>query len=422
MAELKQVKETFVLVGEALINKDPDKYVKTEAVGKNGWMKKTINLGIKIADNNRIYIGHDAGFWSDETIEKTKNETGTDEKGKSKKKENLIYNGEMVDGKWVADNIPFADRFNQEIIDKMPYYKKIRVALEPEVIKTNDDRGEIIEEIKKDSDGNIVYQEKQFLFVGDAIDYIKQHLKNGERIYIYGHTEINQYINSHDNQLKTRFNRVIDQIRIAKPDEENQACGTTNFYFEKSDFDKSEFAKTRKYYIQGHRTYKNNEGIIVPVPVNYILDFSSPNVSWDDEEIKAQVDYLVDVFESAKKDKVYLTSWRYLIFEGSEEQELTEKDLSKDLQKRVKLKFITLEAAIKQMRGSAIGDKIKELKLVMPVGEEDKTEMEDYTVDDLIPPIVENKINEVAEKTQEEHEKTEEIKKDVTKKFDAMFK
>jgi hypothetical protein len=150
------------------------------------------------------------------------------------------------------------------------------------------------------------------------------------------------------------------------------------------------------------------------------LDFSNPNVNWEDEEIKERVEYLVDVFESAKRDKVYLTQWRYMLFEGNEEVEVTEKDLSKDLQKRIKLGFITLEQAIKQARGSSIGDKVKEIKLVMPLGEDDKVEMEDLTTDDLIPPpIEENKITNIETKKDEAVEKQ---KSDVTAKFDSMFK
>ncbi|WP_346938264.1 hypothetical protein [uncultured Clostridium sp.] len=420
MSNLKHLSETFTLVGEALINKDLTRYVKTEPQGKNGWMKKSINLGVKISDTNRIYIGQEAGYWSDEAVENTKNLTGKDERGKSKKKENFIYNGETNDkGEWIPDNIPFADRFNKEALDKIPYYKKIRVSLEPEMINTNDNNGEIVQQIKKDANGQTVYKEVEFLFIGDAIDYIQKHLSHGQRIYVYGQTEINQYISKHDSQLKTAINRNIQQIRVAREDEENQAVGVTNFYFDKDSLDKSEFKKERKYYIQGYRTFKNDKKEIIPVPISYVIDCSNPNVDWEDEEVKARVDYLIDVFESAKKDTVYSTSWRYMMFEGSSEQELTEKDLSKDLQKRVKLGFITLEAAIKQVRGSGIGDKIKEEKLVMPLGEESRVEMEDYTLDDLISPAIEE---QKVDKIESTVEKSEEVKVDVTKKFDDMFK
>ena len=422
MSNLKQVNETFTLVGEALINKDATKYVKIEPQGKNGWMKKSINLGVKVSDTNRIYIGQEAGYWSDEAVKNTKDLTGKDERGKSKKKENLVYNGETDDkGEWIADNIAFADRFTQESQDKIPYYKKIRVALEPEVINTNDDEGNIVQQIKKDANGQTVYKEVEFLFIGDAIDYINQHLTNGQKIYVYGQTEINQYINPHDNQLKTVINRRIQQIRIAREDEENEAVGVTNFYFDKDSFDKSEFKKDKKYYITGYRTFKNEKKEIVPVPISYVIDCSNTNVDWEDEEIKARMDYLIDVFESAKKDTVYLTQWRYMIFEGNTEQELTEKDLSKDLQKRVKLKFITLEEAIKQARGSSLGNKIKEEKLVMPLGEESRVEMEDYTTDFLIPPAIEEQKVDKIEATVEKKE-DEKPPVDVTKKFDAMFK
>ncbi|WP_039240953.1 phage-like protein [Clostridium botulinum] len=424
MANLQQVNENFILVGEARINKDLDRYVKVEPLGKNGWMKKRLNLGVKISDTNNIYVGLEAGFWSDEAIERTKNETGKDERGKNKKKQNWIYRSDkQEDGSNKTTKIPFDKRFDEELVETIPYFNKITVALENETANVNGDNGELKKQIKIDSNENPMLIQKVFIFAGDAIDYIQKHLKNGQKIYVYGHTEINQYVNKMG-ELKTNFNRVIDQIRLARKDEENQAIGTTNFYMTKDSFDKSDFKHSRKYYIQGHRTYKREDKVVVPVPVTYILDFSNPKVNWEDEAIKERVDYLTGVFtENIKRDKVYRTSWRYMIFEGNSETELIEKDLSNDLKKRVKLGFITLEQAIKQMRGSSIGTKIKELRLVMPVGEEDKTLMEEYEIEDLVPPVIENKVNEVEEKAkQEEEEKQEQVKQDITAQFDAMFK
>ena len=422
MAKLGMVRDTFVLVGNAMINKDTTKYVKTETLGKGGWMRKTINLGVKVSSSNKIYVNQEAGFWSDEIVEKTKNDTGFGANKKPNKKENWIYNGEMKDGVWVADNIPFANRFDEDMVNKVPYFKKIRVSLEQDTMGVNDAEGNIKSVPKVDENGNPIYIKKEFLFVGDAIDYIKAHLKHDQRIYVYGHADIHQYLSDKDNQVKTIINRRIDEIRIAKDDEENQANGTTTFYFEKSGFDKSDFKNTRKYSIQGYRTYQNDDKAVVPVPINYIIDCSSANIDWEHEDVKAQVDYLVDIFESAKRDRVYLTQWRYLIFEGNEEVELTEKDLSKDLKQRVKLGFITVEDAIKQqMRGHAVGDKIKEVKLTMPIGENNMVET-DYATDDLIPPVFENKAEKVkATIKEEQNEKKEEAKTDITKKFDSMF-
>lgn len=424
---LKTLTQSFVLIGNAMIPRDSEKYSATTPSGKGGWMKKTINFGVKITDQNRIYASQETGFWSDEIVEKTKNETGKGENGKAKKKENFVYNGKNVlqeDGvtsEYVADNIPFADRFLQENIDKVDYGKRIRVSLEPEMVKTNDDNGDLVDTVKTDSDGNIVYKQKEFIFIGDAIDYIKQHLKNDQKIYVYGKEEINQYISTKSNKLVTNTSRRISQIRVAREDEENEATGTANFLFEKDSFDKSDFKKTKKYYVQGFRTYKDDDKKIVPVPTTYILDFSNPNVDWEDEEIKERAEYLKEVFtEGAKKDKVYQTQWRVKLFEGSEEVELTEKDLSKDLQKRIKLGFISKEDAIKQMRKGGVGDRIKEIKLIMPLGEEDKVETE-FELDELIPPSIDDKLSKMAEKKEEK--KVEETKKveDITKKFDSMF-
>jgi len=419
---LSNLRDSFTLVGNAMIHKDTTKYVKVEPLGKGGWMRKTINLGVKVSNSNKIYVNQEAGYWSDEKVKTTENEVGFGTDKKPKKKENWIYNGETKDGIWVADNIPFAKRFDTDMIAKVPFYKRIKVTLEQDTMGVNDNEGNIKSVPKVDDKGNPVYIEREFLFVGDAIDYIKAHLKHDQRIYIQGQSEIHQYVSEKDNQLKTIINRRITLIRVASNDEENQANGITNFYFEKEGFDKSDFKNTHKYMIQGYRTYQNEDKKIVPVPVNYVIDCSSPTVDWENEDTKAQIDYLVSVFESTKRDKVYLTQWRYFIFEGNEEVELTEKDLSKDLKMRVKLGFITIEEAIKQqMRGNAVGDRIKEIKLVMPLGEESIVET-DFTTDDLIPPVIENKADKIkAASNEEKAQKQEEIKVDVTKKFDAMF-
>lgn len=408
---LKTTSESFVLIGEVNIPKDLAKYTSDVPNGKNGWMKKTINFGVKISDQNRIFVNQEAGYWNDATIEKTKNETGKGENGKSKKKENFVYNGENVlqeDGftqEYVADNIPFANRFDKEMMDKVNYNKKIRVSLE-EVEDEN--------EVK-------TYKEMEFLFIGDAIDYVKKHLVHKQRVYIYGKSETSQYVSSKTNALVTKVDRRISQIRIAREDEVNEATGVVSFLFNKESFDKSSFKKDKKYYIQGYKAYKNDEKNIVPVPTTFILDFSSPNVDWENEETQARVEYLTEVFtEGLKKDKIYQTQWKCKLFEGSEEIELGEKDLSKDLQKRVKLGFIDLETAIKQMRNNSVGDKIKETRLVMPLGEESRVET-DYEDADLIPPSIDDKLAKMAEKKAES--KVEETKKveDISKKFDAMF-
>lgn len=426
MANLKQLGQAFSLIGEVMIPKETDKYVKETASGSNGWMKKTINFGIKITGQNKIYVNQEVGYWSDDIVEKTKNETGNGENGKPKKKENWIYNGENIkqeDGsfKYVADNIPFADRFLPENINKVDYNKKIRVAIEPDIAVKHDDEGNEIRIEKKDENGNIIYKQVEFLFVGDAIDYIKSNLKNGQKVYVYGKEEINQYINKKTGKLITNTNRRISQIRVANPDEENQAIGTVSFLFDKESFDKSDFKNSKKYFIDGFRTYKDDEGNVVPVPTRYVLDFSNPNVDWESEEIQERVSYLTEVFtEGVKRDKVYQTKWRAKLFNGNEEVELSEKDLSKDLQKRIKLGFITKEEAMKQMRGSSVGDKIEEIRLVMPIGEDDKIET-DYEADDLIPPSIDEKLSKISEKAEEKKIEEEKKVKDITKQFDSMF-
>lgn len=411
MALTKTTSKSFVIIGEANIPRDLTKYVSNVPSGKNGWMKKTINFGIKVTQQNRLFVNQEAGYWSDATVEKTKNETGKGENGKPKKKVNMIYNGNNVlqaDGitrVYEADNIPFEDRFLQENIDKVDYGKKIRVSLE-EV---------------EDENGNITYKDVEFLFIGDAIDYIQKHLKDKQRIYVYGKTEVSQYVNTKTNQIVTKNDRRINQIRVAREDEVNEATETVTFLFTKDSFDKSSVKKEKKYYIQGYEVYKDDDKKFVPVPTTYIIDVSNPNVDWEDEKVKAKVEYITGVFtDGLDKDKVYQTQWRSKMFEGNEEVELGEKDLTKDLQKRVKLGFIDLEGAIKQMRGSSIGDKIKESRLVMPIGEESRIET-DYEEEDLIPPSIDDKLANISKKKEEIKVETAKVVENISAGFDALF-
>lgn len=114
-----------------------------------------------------------------------------------------------------------------------------------------------------------------------------------------------------------------------------------------------------------------------------------------------------------------------MLFEGAEIGEITKADMSKDLLQRVELGFITMEEAEEIVRRNKIGDRIKELRLCNPIGEESKEEIEDATSDDLIAPELTeqtDKSTEIKEKINTDaKEKQNEDKKKIEDDFDSLF-
>ena len=86
MTILENTKNNFNIIGKVVFN--PEKSCKDEKVGKNGWMKKTANIGIRTGAGNTVYVSCEGGYWNDETVEATANLDGVDANGKPKKKVN----------------------------------------------------------------------------------------------------------------------------------------------------------------------------------------------------------------------------------------------------------------------------------------------------------------------------------------------
>ena len=406
MTILENTKNNFNIIGKVVFN--PEKSCKDEKVGKNGWMKKSANIGIRTGAGNTVYVSCEGGYWNDETVKATANLDGVDSNGKPKKKVNLIYHGSMgEDGTWVADNIPFEKRFEQESIDKIPYYNRIKVAIVP-ILKEEVVNGEIVKQKQVDDNGYVVCEEKTFIFAGDAVDYLKANLKKDMIVRVYGKTEINQYTNK-ENQLQTRRNKLFTEIRLMDiPESEFTSSGSEEFYFTKGCVDKSEFNKTGKVYIEGYNVYtdKKKRKPVMNIYTMSIADYIFEDDNGNKEMALARFDYMLKIFtEGLKKDQVYKTKFSVKYVNGTEVAEVTEKDLSDDMKMRIQLGLISLEDALKMYQREGMADKesVFETRLIMPNGVNSRELIEDATEDDLLP-VVEESTNAIDNVLSEEEQ------------------
>jgi hypothetical protein len=164
--------------------------------------------------------------------------------------------------------------------------------------------------------------------------------------------------------------------------------------------------------------YEKNLKKSIPIPIDFKIDLK--NVNFEDPKHKARAEYLENVFTDIKKKSIYQTQWKVKFIEGSEIAPITEKDLNKDLKQRVELGFITMEEAFDTVRKNKVGDRVKEIKLIMPIGEESKVET-DYTEEDFVVPElpdasdVKQKVEEVKETNKQEE------KQSVEDQFTSLF-
>lgn len=410
MTILENTKNNFNIIGKVVFN--PEKSCEDKALGKNGWMKKSAKIGIRTGAGNTVYVSCEGGYWNDETVEATANLDGVDSNGKPKKKVNVIYHGSMgEDGTWVADNIPFEKRFEQESIDKIPYYNRIKVAIVP-IFEEEVVDGEIVKKKKVDDNGYVVCEEKTFIFAGDAVDYLKANLKKDMIVRVYGKTEINQYTNK-ENQLQTRRNKLFTEIRLMDiPETEFASSGSEDFYFTKGCVDKSEFNKTGKVTIEGYNVYtdKKKRKPVMNMYTMSIADYIFEGDNGNEEMALARFDYMLKIFtEGLKKDQVYKTKFSVKYVNGTEVAEVTEKDLSDDMKMRIQLGLISLEDALKMYQREGMADKenVFETRLLVPNGVNPRELIEDATEDDLLP-VIEESTNAIDNIISEE----EQMKKD----------
>ena len=146
MADLKQGYNSFKVVGKVKLG---DNSLQDPKVSDSGWLGVRTSFGVDVDDaGNTVYINVNGGYNpSYDTIKKLPRE----------RQETFA----MVE-------IPLADRFNKEMIDKVQFNELFQVS-----------------GINKEDPS----ESKTFLLANDYLEYLQEHLNNGDEVVITGNVD-----------------------------------------------------------------------------------------------------------------------------------------------------------------------------------------------------------------------------------------
>lgn len=243
-----------------------------------------------------------------------------------------------------------------------------------------------------------------FLHDYDFAKYIKENLKSGQIVIIKGSIKKEKYFNDKTKQQVTNTKYIIEEIRLMKEDAENFCEATVNFIIDKDSIDKEDYKTEGKIYVNGFVTYYANKDLgnqfisnTFIIDKNHIRNIIASKMECKtEEEISTQVENNINVLTELlkiKDEKYYVTQWTATPCVGNEIKTMTKDDLTKEQLLFIDMGLITEEEAIKQLGGNTFGDRVNELKLIVPtmklqdVDKDDKKVVKlatDYVEDDFV--------------------------------------
>lgn len=255
---------------------------------------------------------------------------------------------------------------------------------DPSTIKDLGDNCFIEVALEKDENDKLIH--KKFLSEYDAVEYISEHLKNGQKIYATGQLRYSLYND------KVQVNKSIRKIIAVQENEDNKNTYRADFrqtvLLTKDSANASKIDRDKGVlYIDGYVVdyvsgYKNTDfkgNVPIPVTYEFLLDMS------DMKKTKKQIDVLFKV-----KKKVTEITFEGSLVEGGRVSEVKYDDLDEDIKELVDIGVLTEEEACAKYTD---GTKEKRMIITKPATKKievdgvnritvDKVE-EKYTEDDL---------------------------------------
>lgn len=354
---LKKGKSNFYLMGNVVVN-DYTFQIDEKGKSNSNYLYNRMSLNVDCGEKNgsincEMFGGYD-----------------------SLKPRDLFVHGKNDDG---TDN--FQDTF----------YIDWNNRNDPSTIKDLGDNCFIEVALEKDVNDKLIH--KKFLSEYDAVEYISEHLKNGQKVYVTGQLRYSLY----------KVNKSIRKIVAIQENENNKDNRRADFrqtvLLTKDSANASNINKDKGVlyidgyvvdYVSGYKDtdYKGN----VPIPVTYefLLDMS------DMKKTKKQIDVLFKV-----KKKVTEITFEGSLVEGGKVSEIKYDDLDEDIKELVDIGVLTEEEACAKYTD---GSKEKRMIITKPATKKievdgvsrvavDKTE-EKYSEDDLVVDLSEYLNNE----------------------------
>jgi hypothetical protein len=317
---LKKGVNKFEFVGEVKIN-DYTFSIDVQS-SKSDWVYNTLNLGVK-CNETMGYSQIMAGYGSErDNVLKVH---GKDKDGKDDFKKKF--------------KIAWEDRFDEDILETIGRMKFTTVGLE-----------------KDDKDKLII---KKFLSGYDAVEYIKEHLKDGDLVRVKGNIVHSIYND------KTQQKREISSIYLITPQKDkegNDIPVEQSATFEQTilvDKESVFFDKERNTWVVNARVLdymkewngreiKNKQERTQPYNVQFDLSISNATPE--------QIENMAKKYFTPKK------GWTELrvkgdIFEGEVTKEVTEDDITDEFKEHIACGLMTKEEVLGQMASTGAKDK-----------------------------------------------------------------
>lgn len=350
---------TFNFVGELGIPQDKEKFHETVKTKNDAWVFKKINFGVKESKTNSVFVELFGGYKKDGSgvvYSFSKGENG--EKGKKLE-------------------IPWKDRKNKAVVDRVADFKKLVVDLETDFEKkeertklffqilnlerkdglTDEDK-EKLEQYKKE------YEEKadnrhEFISEYDVIEFLAKNLPkyDNHKFRVSGSLELNEYKGKHYRKY------IPDTIEIVPSDENNKLEATVDIFFDNDCIDDVDFEEDKKIFINGFlQSYVRDESEDKLFPQMFIIN--GTKLDLENEKHMAMLDILKGSFKPSDSGYHHL-QYKIRVYRGAEKVEFTYDDLTDEQKKFVDCGLASLDDY--KPRGGMLGGNVDEFRIVKPI-------------------------------------------------------
>lgn len=368
--------EVFNFCGKIAISKETEKFKPIDRkVFNSGWMNTTVRFNC-VSGTNRILCMTQGGKWTDDkkNVIKTFGKATTDASGK-------VIKGSKLEIAWDK-------RFDQEEIDKAAGFRTFKcdtgdthmryklqnivdgkTGIDEELVQAGITTIDAVKEELKKSNS----KKRVFLSEWDFAEHLARVIESdkfkNKLFYISGTYDV-QY--SDDNK---RFytNYHVNRVTLAPDDAEPSTEFKVDFYYGENSWDNDAYEETGKCYVNGWVTYFDSnlkKNGFMPMTV----------VVKEDEKKTKGLNRKFDVEEGIKQIGLILQ-----VLNGSERVEITLDMLDEETREDIEMGLVDFEQYKRELGGSAIGDRVSELRFVELNPKKNKAQDTVYTVDDMIP-------------------------------------
>lgn len=323
---------TFKFIGKIkkLEDKKDRKFIETVTFD-SGWMIERVKFRVVSGDCNE-FIELSGGKWQDES-------------------KNTVYTFFTKDGATSKTEVekaqvPWNDRFNPTIVEKVPKFKRFTVDLSSDKTRDELSKAGKTEEVAQLAALKYTYI-SNYDFTMKVEELLKTNKFGDDNYVITGTVE---YTFSNKNDKGTYYRSFVPtSIYKASADDEVKCGGRIDLYYTKDNV-VGEALENGDIPINGYTQFYDKMA-----KANFYAPIGL-RIKGDKENKDGFVKMFEKLGDSEAETLVLGLNVQY--YDGSEKTEITEDDFTEDQKTMIKWGLKTVEETIKEMGGSAFGDKV----------------------------------------------------------------